>query len=292
MPAARASGYKRRMERTSIRLGGVALQSTIMNASGPRSAERGEIYELSAVHVGAIVFKSCNIAGLEAPENLKNLGVEHFAAIARELAPRSKKVIGSIVGTTEDEFVAVAKTLDRAGVAILELNLADDYVANSLAPFASFERLKSLIGRVRGEVGCAMAVKLPPKAPFSPRALADLLKATRVAIAVCQNDLPKDLEIDIATGTAKGPVRPLSHAHAFFRESEGLLDIVAVGGINTGRDAYIAHLAGAKALQVGSALIKEGAGALGRIDRELDGLLADNGKRSVEEIIGKIKFAS
>lgn len=262
-----------------------------MNASGPRSAERGEIYELSAVHVGAIVFKSCNLAGLEAPENLKNLGVEHFAAIARELAPRAKKVIGSIVGTTEDEFVAVAKTLDRAGVAIVELNLADDYVANSLAPFESFERLKSLIGRVRGEVGCALAVKLPPTAPFSPRALADLLKAMRVAIAVCQNDLPKDLEIDIATGTAKGPARSLSHAHAFFRESEGLLDIVAVGGINTGRDGYIAHLAGAKALQVGSALIKGGAGALGRIDRELDALLADNGKRSVEEIIGKIKFA-
>ena len=78
------------MERTSIRLGGVELNSTVMNASGPHSAESGEIYELSARHRGAVVFKSCNIAGLEAPENLKNRGVEHFAAIARELAPRGK----------------------------------------------------------------------------------------------------------------------------------------------------------------------------------------------------------
>src|SRR5208283_5312423 len=60
------------MERTSIRLGGVELGSSVMNASGARSAERGEIYELCAVHGGAIVFKSCNIAGLESPENLKN----------------------------------------------------------------------------------------------------------------------------------------------------------------------------------------------------------------------------
>ena len=262
-----------------------------MNASGPRSAERGEIYELSAVHAGALVFKSCNIAGLEAPENLKNRGVEHFAAIAGDLAPRGKRVIGSIVGTSEDEFVAVARTLDRAGVAILELNLADDYVANSVAPFASFERLKSLVGRVRGEVNCVLAVKLPPKSQFEPRALADLLKSLRVSIAVCQNDLPKDLEVDIAAGIVKGKPRVLSHAHAMYRESEGLLDIVAVGGINTGRDAYIAHLFGAKGLQVGSALIKEGAGALGRIDRELDSLLVECGKRSVSEIVGKATFS-
>src|SRR5581483_7177376 len=164
------------MERTSIELGGIALRSSIMNASGPRSAERGEIYELSAVHAGALVFKSCNIAGLEAPDNLKNRGVEHFAAIARELAPRDKKIVGSIVGASEDEFVEVARMLDRAGVAILELNLADDYVANSIAPFASADRLKSLIAKVRAAVRCVLAVKVPPKSPLEPRAAADLLK--------------------------------------------------------------------------------------------------------------------
>ncbi|HTR61777.1 MAG TPA: hypothetical protein VMH37_08740 [Candidatus Binataceae bacterium] len=279
------------MERTSIRLGGVDLQSTVMNASGPRSAERGEIFELSAVHGGALVFKSCNIAGLEAPDNLKNRGMEHFAAIAGELVPRGKKVIGSIVGTTEDEFVAVARRLDGAGAAILELNLADEYVAHSLAPFASLEKLKSVIGRVRDAVGCVLAVKLPPKSSFEARALADLLKSSGVAIAVCQNDLAKDLEIDVKSGVVKGKPRALSQAHAMYREGGGQLDIVAVGGINAGRDACIAHLTGAKGLQVGSALIKEGAGALGRIDKELDALLAENGKKSVSEIIGKVAFS-
>ena len=278
------------MERTSVRLGGVELLSSIMNASGPRSAERGEIYELAAVHRGAIVFKSCNIAGLETPENLKNAGVEHFAAIAGELVPRGKKIVASIVGNSEEEFVTVAKRLERAGAAILELNLADDYVGKSLAPFASLERAKALIGRVRGEVGCALAVKLPPATGFSARAIADLLKSMRVAIAVCQNDLPKELEVDIARGVAKGSERMLSHASALFKESEGILDVVAVGGINTGRDAYIAHLTGAKSVQVGSALIKEGAGALGRIDRELEALLIEHGKESIGEILGQLKF--
>jgi dihydroorotate dehydrogenase (fumarate) len=279
------------MERTSIRLGGVELASSVMNASGARSAERGEIYELCAVHSGAIVFKSCNRAGLEVPENLKNRGVEHFQEIAHELAPRGKKVIGSVVGASEEEFVDVARMLDRASVSIVELNLADDYVTKSLAPFASFERLKSLLGRVRGETGCVLAVKVPPRLPFEPRAIADLFKSMRIAIAVCANDLPKDLAIDIASGTVEGPSRTLSQAHAFFKESENLLDVVAVGGINTGRDAYIAHLTGAKAVQVGSALMKEGAGALGRIDRELDSQLAERGHKSVSEIVGKVRFS-
>jgi dihydroorotate dehydrogenase (fumarate) len=279
------------MERTTIRLGGVALNSTVMNASGPHSAEKDEILELSARHSGAIVFKSCNIAGLDAPDNLKNRGVDHFVGIARELDARGKSIIGSVVGNSDDEIVKVAAALDRAGVKIIELNLADDYVQNSVAPFANMERLKAVVGRVRGEVQAALAVKVPPKLAMEPRAVAELFKSLRVAIAVCANDLPKDLEVDIATGTAKGARRTLSQVHAFHQVSEGLLEVVAVGGINGGRDAYIAHLTGARAVQVGSALIKEGAGALARIDRELDALLADNGKDSVGEIVGQIRFA-
>ncbi|MBF6561121.1 MAG: hypothetical protein IVW56_12590 [Candidatus Binataceae bacterium] len=279
------------MERTSIRLGGVALNSTVMNASGPHSAEKGEIYELSARHAGAIVFKSCNRAGLAAPDNLKNRGVDHFATIARELDPRGKIIVASVVGLSDNEIVEVAVTLDRAGVKIIELNLADDYVQNSVAPFASVDRLKALVGRVRGEVQAALAVKVPPRLALEPRSVADLFKMLRVAIVVCANDLPKDLVVDLATGTAQGARRTLSQVHAFYQVSEGLLDVVAVGGINGGRDAYIAHLTGARAVQVGSALIKEGAGALGRIDRELDTLLAEQGKASVGEIVGRVAFA-
>src|SRR5258708_15779441 len=204
------------MERTSVRLGGVEIASSVLNASGARSAERGELFELGAVHGGALVFKSCNVVGLEALENLKNRGVEHFAAIAGELSARGKKIIGSVVGASEEEFIAVAKTLDRAGANIVELNLADDYVANSLAPFSSFERLKSLLGRIRAETECVLAVKVPPRPPFEARAIADLLKSMRIGIAVCANDIPKDLEMDIASGVVKGKSRLLAQTHSFF----------------------------------------------------------------------------
>jgi dihydroorotate dehydrogenase len=278
------------MERTAIRLGGIELTSPVMNASGPHSAEKGEIYELSARHRGAILFKSCNVAGLEAPDNLKNRGVDHFAALARELTGRGKTVFGSVVGNNDDELVNVAKILDHAGAKALELNLADDYVQNSVGAFASLDRLKEVIGKVRGEVQAMLAVKVPAKLSLEPRAVADLLKQFGVAIAVCANDLARDFTVDLGTGVAPGSQRTVSQVHAFYQAGRGQLDVVAVGGINGGRDAYIAHLTGAKAVQVGSALIKEGAGALGRIDHELDSLLGENGKSSVNEIVGTLRF--
>lgn len=278
------------MERTAVMLGGIRLGSSIANASGARSSERGEIYQLCAVHNGALVLKSCNLAGLDVPESLKNPGVAHFAAVARELTARGKVVVGSVVGASEEELVAVAVAMEAAGVQIIELNLADDYVMNSVAPFSSAERLKAVLGPVRDKIGAALAVKMPQRPDLEPGAIADVIKALRIAIVVCHNDLPKDLEIDLTSGTARCAPRILSQAPALYRESKGRFDVVAVGGVNSGRDAYIAHLAGAKAVQVGSAVVKEGPGALGRIDRELNAILVEQGKRSVNEIIGQIRF--
>ena len=196
-----------------------------------------------------------------------------------------------MVGNTDDEIVKVAGVLDRAGVKIVELNLSDDYVMNSVAPFASAEKLRAIIGRVRAEIGAALAVKLPPRpGVIEAKAIAELFKATGVAVAVCANDLPKELEVDIASGRIKG-ARAAAFASAYVLAARGgAYDVVAVGGVNSGRDAYVAHLTGAKAVGVGSALMKEGAGALGRIDRELDGLLAEHGKGSVDEILGQARF--
>src|ERR1700749_734953 len=111
------------MERTVISLGGVQLNSSVMNASGPHSAERGEILELATSHRGAVVFKSCNQFGLDKPDNLKNRGVEYFADIAGDLVPRGKSIVASVVGESDDEILKVATTLDLAGVKIIELNL-------------------------------------------------------------------------------------------------------------------------------------------------------------------------
>jgi dihydroorotate dehydrogenase len=291
-PVRERTPQEKHMGRTSITLGGVHLNSTVTNASGPRSATREELLELSGAHQGAVVFKSCNPKGLESPDNLKNPGVDYYASLARELAPKNTVVWGSVVGVTEDEIVDVARKLDQAGAKIIELNLADDFVANSVGPFKSHDRLRALLKRVRDAVKAVIAVKVPPSVKREEAgAIAGIFKETGVKVAVCANDLPKGLEFDLAKATVKAPSGALSQTHAFYQAGGGALDVVAVGGVGSGAEAYLAHLTGAKAVQVGSALIKEGVSAISRIDRELDALLAQNGKSSVSEIIGQVKFA-
>ncbi len=280
------------MGRTSRTRGGVHLNSTVTNASGPRSATREELVELSGAHSGAVVFKSCNPTGLESPDNLKNPGVEYYAALARDLAPKGTVVWGSVVGVTEDEIVDVARKLDRAGAKIIELNLADDFVANSVGPFKTRDGLAKLLNQVRGAVDAVIAVKVPPNIPRDQAGpIAVIFEQTGIKVAVCANDLPKGLEFDLAKGSVKAAPGALSQTHAFYLAGGGALDVVAVGGVSSGTEAYLAHLTGAKAVQVGSALIKEGVPAIGRIDRELDALLAQNGKASVMDIVGKVIFA-
>jgi len=55
----------------------------------------------------------------------------------------------------------------------------------------------------------------------------------------------------------------------------GALDLIAVGGVSTGSDAHEALRRGAKAVQIGSALVKEGPGVFRRIQQEF---LADQGR--------------
>ena len=49
----------------------------------------------------------------------------------------------------------------------------------------------------------------------------------------------------------------------------GAVDVIAVGGVSNGKDAQAALSRGAKAVQIGSALMKEGPGVFARIQQEL-----------------------
>ncbi|WP_338548833.1 quinone-dependent dihydroorotate dehydrogenase [Roseovarius phycicola] len=67
--------------------------------------------------------------------------------------------------------------------------------------------------------------------------------------------------------------------------TEGKMPLVGVGGISSGQDAFQKVLAGASAVQLYSALVYEGLGLVGRIARELDQLLEQNGYATVAEAV-------
>jgi dihydroorotate dehydrogenase len=90
-------------------------------------------------------------------------------------------------------------------------------------------------------------VKLPGLPDATLSSAVDLLRRHQVEIFVCNTP----------------------QVAAFALGLDGGLDLIAVGGVSNGKDAHGALSRGAKAVQIGSALMKEGPGAFARIQHEL-----------------------
>jgi len=71
-----------------------------------------------------------------------------------------------------------------------------------------------------------------------------------------------------------------------YRLTEGKLVMIGVGGISCGRDAYAKIRAGASLVQLYSALVYQGPGMVGKIKKELAGLLKSDGFSNVSEAVG------
>eukprot|EP00986_Skeletonema_menzelii_P001990 scaffold547_cov143-Skeletonema_menzelii.AAC.12 len=71
-----------------------------------------------------------------------------------------------------------------------------------------------------------------------------------------------------------------------YKLTNGTIPIIGVGGVGSGRDAYDKLKAGASLIQVYSMMVYEGPGVVSRIRKELADLLAENGYKNVEDVVG------
>jgi dihydroorotate dehydrogenase len=91
-----------------------------------------------------------------------------------------------------------------------------------------------------------------------------------------------------AGGLSGAPLMSLSTEQLgrFHKAARGRLVLIGAGGVSSGRDAYLKIRAGARAVQLYSALVFEGPGLIGRIRTELAALLAADGFANVAEAVG------
>jgi dihydroorotate dehydrogenase (fumarate) len=244
----------------SVTIAGIHFPFCIMNASGALSTTREELLALAESQSGAIVTKSITAAPFLDPGarcGLENPGYTYYVELLPELTQSGKPVIASVAGMTADEYVTVARALAQAGASVIELNLSDPHVQEHVAPFTSAERLWTLLLAVRKEVSVPLAVKLPSAVPLSYPETAAILSEVGVEVVVCHNNPAQD------GGSLMSQVTELHTA------SGGKLDIISVGGVSDGEDAYAALQGGARAIQIGSALVREGPSVFARLYREM-----------------------
>lgn len=290
---------------------GLRLANPVMTASGTfgYGIEYETVFDVQ--RLGAIICKGTTIeprAGNDQPRiaetpagmlnsiGLQNIGVE---ALIRDKAPVWAKwtvpVLVNIAGETVEEYAALAKRLDRVpGVSGIEVNISCPNVKAGGAEFGMRpESAAEVTVAVREATALPVVVKLTPN---TGEVVAVAVAVSRAgADAVSLVNTLKSMTIDIhrrrpvlgnTTGGLSGPaIRPVAVRMVY--EVAGAVDIpvVGCGGIATADDAVEFLMAGAAAVQVGSASFASPRAAMDVLEG-IEAFLAEEQIGSVSEIVG------
>jgi dihydroorotate dehydrogenase (NAD+) catalytic subunit len=241
--------------------------------------------------VGDEVLGTLNAMGLPNP------GVDLFVEELGRLGQLDVPVIGSVFGGDASDYARVAGRLAEAGCRAVELNLS--------CPNA--RRLGMELGEHPEDISAITravvdTVDVPVWAKLSPNTsrIVELAAAARDggAGAVVLTNTLKAMALNVEAarpvltntmGGLGGPaLKPVALRCVWevHRELGGDIDMVGVGGVATVRDALEYLMAGARAVQVGSAVAQDGPELFSELGAELEGMLEDLGHGSVDSVIG------
>jgi len=261
-------------------LAGLELVNPVIAASGTfgYGIEFEEIVSLE--RIGGFVTKGISLepmAGHAAPRivqtaagmlnaiGLQNVGVEDY--LARKLPPLRRyplcKVIVNVFGYTVGEYIGVIERLNQAeGIAAYELNVSCPNVhAGGMAFGADPGSLEYLVSRAKSASRRPLIVKLSPNvtsianmARIAADAGADAVSLTNTFLAMSIDAATRRPRLSNVTGGLSGPaIKPIALRMVYETARAVTIPILGMGGIVTPEDAVEFLLAGATAVQVGTA---------------------------------------
>ena len=271
------------MKRTlAVDLGGLRFAHPVLAASGCLGTGH-DIPALVDVHrLGGVVSRSLTwepskgsptprsaetASGFLSAVGLQNPGVEAFIADdLPRLARSGVPVVASVAGSSLDEYVRVASLLSqRPEVVALEVYLSGPDDERDGEPiYGRRERIVEVVGAVARLSRLPVFAKLPPMLPDVVETARDCVRAGASGLTLI--DAVPGLAIDasrlrtrtaVPIGGLSGPaIKPIALA-AVHRVARAMpqVPLMGVGGISTGEDAVEFLLAGAWAVQIGSALL-------------------------------------
>ncbi len=262
-----------------VTVGAVALPTPVIAASGTfgYGTEFTGMADLGAI--GAVSVKGLSVkpyAGKKPPRlvetpagmlnaiGLQNIGVDAFLGerlpLLREAGAR---VVANFWGDSAEEFAACAERLDgQPGIVALELNAASPNRPEWGGILATDpSALAAIVRAVRARVRLPLWVKLSPNVGdvtavgrAAEHEGADALSAINTLRGMAIDATTRRPRLASVTGGLSGPaIKPVALAmvHALARAVR--IPIVGLGGIRTGEDAAEFLIAGAAAVQVGTA---------------------------------------
>ncbi|PKK85367.1 MAG: dihydroorotate dehydrogenase [Thermoplasmata archaeon HGW-Thermoplasmata-1] len=240
--------------------------------------------------------------GLLNAMGLPNPGIESYAEEIAEfksgIAARGidAKLIGSVYGGDEKDFAMMAGLMANTGVDALELNVSCPHARGYGAQIGSDpDMVRKVVSAVKGAVKLPVFVKLTPN--VSNVALIAKAAEEGGADAVVAINTVKAMAIDIESGHPvlgnkvggySGPaIKPIGVRAVYDIYKEVNIPIIGVGGITKGQDLLEYAMAGASAVQIGSAVYYRDVPVFGEIVKEAKSWLEERGFSSFKEIVGR-----
>ena len=294
----------------SVSLGRLRLANPVLVASGTFGYAREMAGVVDFAQLGGIVPKTVTRQArignppprtVETPSGLLNAigldndGIEHFLSHHLPyLRTLPTAIIANVAGKSEDEFVELAALVGQAvGLAALELNLSCPNVSGGI-DFATDPALtRRVVRRCREVCPLPLLAKLTPNvtdlvsiAKAAADGGADALTLVNTYLGIAIDWRRRRPILGNATGGLSGPaIKPLALRAVWSVARERILPIVGVGGIATLDDAMEFIVAGASAVQVGTANFYDPTAAV-RIVQALPDALAQLGCPSVSQAVG------
>lgn len=295
-----------------VKIAGVALKNPVITASGTFGfgREYNALYPLS--RLGGISCKGTTLherlgnpppriaetpSGILNSVGLQNPGVDAFI---REDLPWLKEqgtvVIANLAGSAISDYCQAAEKLDETAVDMIELNISCPNVKQGGASFGTACAAQEITAAVRKVTRKPLIVKLTPNVTSISDIAAAVEEAGADAVSLINTLTGMRINIETRrpvlrnnTGGMSGPaVFPVAVRMVWETARRVKIPVIGMGGIASWEDAVEMMLAGASAIQVGTAMFADAYAPLKMIEG-IERYLEEHQIQSVTELTGKVE---
>lgn len=301
------------MAQLSVNVGGLSLKNPVMTASGTfgYGIEFADFVDLN--RLGGFVVKGTTLLPREGNDyprmaetasgmlncvGLQNKGVEYFCEkIYPQLKDYRTNVLVNVSGNSPEDYAACAARIgELEGIPGIELNISCPNVKSGGMAFGvTCEGAASVVKAVRKAYGKTLIVKLSPNVTD----IAEIARAVEAegadSVSLINTLMGMSIDVErrcsrlsIGTGGLSGPcVKPVALRMVWQVARAVKIPVVGLGGIMNATDAIEFLMAGATAIEVGTANFIDPS-ATEKIVDGIDAWLDSHGVKDVKDIIGCI----
>ena len=296
-----------------VTIGPLELSNPVIAASGTFGYGLEFSNQVDLCRLGGLVVKGLSLeprpgnpqprlaettAGLLNSIGLQNVGVRAFLEEKLpELADYDCCVLANIFGESPEEYMRVAEMLDGAeGLSGLEVNVSCPNVKEGGAQFGTDpQKTREVVAGVRKATRMPVIVKLSPNvsdirpiARAAEEAGADALSVSNTFLGMAIDVETRRPRLSTVTGGLSGPaIKPLALRLVWETVNAVNIPVIGVGGIVSAEDALEYIIAGAHAIQIGTANFMDPLACINVVD-ELETYLLEHGIQDINELRGTL----